>query len=87
MVRDAVKLKKDSYQARYQYTKWSEVMVVAETIENSFMRPWKMMALKRFWTTILHLRRGKNCTVSTVYSEDGVLLTLTQNIVDWWKEY
>ncbi|TWW68268.1 hypothetical protein D4764_19G0000660 [Takifugu flavidus] len=43
--------------------------------------------LKRFWTTIRLLRKGKQCTVNTVYSGDGVLLTSTRDVVDRWKEY
>lgn len=37
---------------------------------------------KRFWTTIPHPRRGKQCAVNTVYSGDGVLVTSTQNFLD-----
>ncbi|TWW53911.1 R2DM Retrovirus-related Pol polyprotein from type II retrotransposable element [Takifugu flavidus] len=44
-------------------------------------------ASKRFWTTIRRLRRGKQCTVNTVCSGDGVLLTSTRDVVDRWKEY
>ncbi|TWW54336.1 hypothetical protein D4764_06G0008300 [Takifugu flavidus] len=51
-------------------------------MENDFR-----MASKRFWTTIRRLRRGKQCTVNTVYSGDGVLLTSTRDVVDRWKEY
>lgn len=58
---------------------WKEF---GEAMENDFQ-----MALKRFWTTIWHLRRGKQCTVNTVLSGDGVLLTSTWDIVDLWKEY
>ncbi|TWW63998.1 hypothetical protein D4764_03G0010060 [Takifugu flavidus] len=44
-------------------------------------------ASKRFWTTVRRLRKGKQCTVNTVYSGDGVLLTSTRDVVDRWKEY
>ncbi|TWW77426.1 hypothetical protein D4764_12G0008160 [Takifugu flavidus] len=44
-------------------------------------------ALKRFWTNIHCLRKGKQCTVNAVYSGDGVLLTSTRDVVDRWKEY
>ncbi|TWW62405.1 hypothetical protein D4764_04G0010520 [Takifugu flavidus] len=44
-------------------------------------------ASKRFWTTIRRLRKGKQCTVNAAYSGDGVLLTLTRDVVDRWKEY
>ena len=53
-----------------------------EAMENDFR-----MASKRFWTTIRHLRRGKQCIVNTVYVGDGALLTSTWDIVDRWKEY
>ncbi len=51
-------------------------------MENDFQT-----ASKRFWTTIRRFRRGKQCTVNTVFSGDGALLTSTQDIVDQWKEY
>ncbi|TWW59397.1 hypothetical protein D4764_06G0009270 [Takifugu flavidus] len=44
-------------------------------------------AADRFWTTIRRLRKRKQCTVNTVYSGDGVLLTSTKDVVDRWKEY
>ncbi|TWW68208.1 hypothetical protein D4764_19G0000060 [Takifugu flavidus] len=103
VVRDAVRLKKESYQAllacgtpeaadRYWQAKWSAATAVAEAktqaweefgeaMENDFR-----MALKRFWTTIRRLRKGKPCTVNTVYSGDSVLLTSTRDVVDRWKE-
>ncbi|TWW65506.1 R2DM Retrovirus-related Pol polyprotein from type II retrotransposable element [Takifugu flavidus] len=103
-VRDAVKLKKESYRALlacgtpeaadgYRRAKRSAATAVAEAktraweefgeaMENDFRT-----ASKRFWTTIRHLRRGKQCTVNTVYSGDGVLLTSTRDVVDRWKEY
>ncbi|TWW53877.1 R2DM Retrovirus-related Pol polyprotein from type II retrotransposable element [Takifugu flavidus] len=103
-VRDAVKLKKESYRALlacgtpeaadgYRRAKRSAATAVAEAktraweefgedMENDFRT-----ASKRFWTTIRHLRKGKQCTVNTVYSGDGVLLTSTRDVVDRWKEY
>ncbi|TWW80939.1 hypothetical protein D4764_01G0007540 [Takifugu flavidus] len=103
-VRDAVKLKKESYRAllacgtpeaadRYRQAKRSAATAVAEAktraweefgeaMENDFRT-----ASKRFWTTIRRLRKGKQCTVNTVYSGDGVLLTSTRDVVDRWKEY
>ncbi|TWW59276.1 R2DM Retrovirus-related Pol polyprotein from type II retrotransposable element [Takifugu flavidus] len=103
-VRDAVKLKKESYRALlacgtpeaadgYRRAKRSAATAVAEAktraweefgeaMENDFRT-----ASKRFWTTIRRLRRGKQCTVNTVYNGDGVLLTSTRDVVDWWKEY
>ena len=44
-------------------------------------------ASKRFWTTIRRLRRGKECSVDTVYGGNSVLLTSTQEVVNRWKEY
>ncbi|TWW80944.1 hypothetical protein D4764_01G0007590 [Takifugu flavidus] len=104
LVRDAVKLKKESYRAllacgtpeaadRYRHAKRSAATAVAEAktraweefgeaMENDFRT-----ASKRFWTTIRHPRKGKQCTVNTVYSGDGVLLTSTRDVVDRWKEY
>ncbi|TWW76609.1 hypothetical protein D4764_13G0012710 [Takifugu flavidus] len=78
---------------RYRQAKRSAATAVAEAktqaweefgeaMENDFRT-----ASKRFWTTIRHLRKGKQCTVNTVYSGDGVLLTSTRDVVDWWKEY
>ncbi|TWW74691.1 hypothetical protein D4764_14G0006940 [Takifugu flavidus] len=103
-VRDAVRLKKESYRAllacgtpeaadRYRQAKRSTATAVAEAktraweefgeaMENDFRT-----ASKRFWTTIRRLRKGKQCTVNTVYSGDGVLLTSTRDVVDRWKEY
>uniref|UniRef100_A0A8C1ILG2 Reverse transcriptase domain-containing protein n=1 Tax=Cyprinus carpio TaxID=7962 RepID=A0A8C1ILG2_CYPCA len=45
------------------------------------------LALKRFWQTLWHLRRGKQCPANTVYSGGGQLLTSTGDIVGRWKEY
>ncbi|KAK0145481.1 putative uncharacterized transposon-derived protein F52C9.6 [Merluccius polli] len=58
---------------------WEEF---GEAMENDFRT-----ASKRFWTTIRHLRRGKQCIVKTVYGGDGALLTSTWDVVDRWKEY
>ena len=33
------------------------------------------------------LRRGKQCLTDTVYWGGGMLLTLTGDVVRWWKEY
>ncbi|TWW80203.1 R2 Retrovirus-related Pol polyprotein from type I retrotransposable element [Takifugu flavidus] len=104
VVKDAVKLKKESYWAllacgtpeaadRYRRAKRSAATAVAEAktraweefgeaMENDFRT-----ASKRFWTTIRRLRKGNQCTVNTVYSGDGVLLTSTRDVVDRWKEY
>ncbi|TWW77036.1 hypothetical protein D4764_12G0004260 [Takifugu flavidus] len=103
-VKDAVRLKKESYRAlltcgtpeavdRYRQAKRSSATAVTEAktraweefgeaMENDFR-----MASKRLWTTIQRLRKGKLCTVNTVYSCDGVLLTSTWDVVDRWKEY
>ncbi|TWW56347.1 hypothetical protein D4764_08G0003340 [Takifugu flavidus] len=78
---------------RYRQAKRSAATAVAEAktqaweefgeaMENDFRT-----ASKRFWTTIRNLRKGKQCTVNTVYSGDGVLLNSTRDVVDRWKEY
>lgn len=43
-------------------------------------------ALKRFQQTVRQLRRGKQLSAHTMYSEDIVLLISTENIVRGWKE-
>ena len=58
---------------------WEEF---AEAMENDFST-----ALKRLGTTIQRLRKGKQCTVNTVYSGDAVLLTSTKDIGDRWRVY
>ncbi|TWW61017.1 hypothetical protein D4764_05G0011070 [Takifugu flavidus] len=58
---------------------WEEL---GETMENDFRT-----ASKRFRTTIRRLRKGKQCTVNTMYSGNGMLLTSTRDAVDRWKEY
>ncbi|XP_061625818.1 uncharacterized protein LOC133476446 [Phyllopteryx taeniolatus] len=104
MVRDAVKLKKESYRAflacgtpeaadGYWLAKRNEALMVAEAktraweefgqaIEKDFR-----MALRKFWSTSRRLRRGKQCTINTVYRGDGALLTTTRDIVSQWGEY
>ena len=78
---------------RYRQAKRSAAAAVAEAktraweefgeaMENDFRT-----ASKRFWTTIRHLRRGKQYSVNTVYGGDGGLLTSTRDVVDRWKEY
>ncbi|TWW71634.1 EARP-interacting protein [Takifugu flavidus] len=103
-VRDAVRLKKESYRAllacgtpeaadRYRQAKQSAATAVAEAKTRAWEEFGEAMesdfrtASKRFWTTIRHLRRGKQCTINAVYSGDGVLLTSTRDVVDRWKEY
>ena len=41
----------------------------------------------RFEKTIRWLRQGKQCFTNTLYSEGGVLLTSTGNVIRHWKEY
>ncbi|TWW74560.1 hypothetical protein D4764_14G0005630 [Takifugu flavidus] len=78
---------------RYRQAKRSAAKAVAETKNRAWEEFGEVMendfrtALKRFWTTIQRLRKGKQCTVNTVYSGDGVLLTSTWDVVDQWKEY
>ncbi|KAK0155354.1 DNA-directed RNA polymerase II subunit RPB1 [Merluccius polli] len=85
-VRDAVKLKESyrtflacgtpEAAGRYRQAKRSAAVAVTEAktrtweefgeaMENDFRT-----ASKRFWTTIRHLRRGKQCIVNTVYGGD-----------------
>ncbi|KAK0150407.1 Craniofacial development protein 2 [Merluccius polli] len=100
-VRDAVKLKKESFLAcgtleeagRYQQAKRSATVAVTEAKTRTWEEFGEAMendfqtASKRFWTTIRRLRRGKQCIVNTVYGGDGALLTSTRDVVDRWKEY
>ena len=44
-------------------------------------------ASKRFCQTVRHLREGKPCFANTVYSGNTVLLTITGDTIQWWKEY
>ena len=44
-------------------------------------------APKRFWKTVCRLRRGKRGTIQAVYSGDGTVLTLTEEVIGRWKEY
>lgn len=39
------------------------------------------------WQTFWHFGRGKQCSTGSVYSASGELLTLTQDVVGWCKEY
>ncbi|TWW77646.1 hypothetical protein D4764_12G0010360 [Takifugu flavidus] len=77
---------------RYRQAKRSAATAVAEAktlaleefgeaMENDFRRPRKGSGPPS------GMRRGKQCTVSAVYSGDGGLLTSTRDVVDWWKEY
>ncbi|TWW57009.1 hypothetical protein D4764_08G0009960 [Takifugu flavidus] len=78
---------------RYWQAKRSAATAVAEAKTRAWEEFSEAMehdfgtTLKRFWTTIQHLRRGKQCTVNTVYSGADVLLTSTRDDVDRWKEY
>ncbi|XP_057705300.1 uncharacterized protein LOC130923569 isoform X1 [Corythoichthys intestinalis] len=58
---------------------WKEF---GEAMENDFRT-----ASRKLWSTIRCLQRGKQCTINTVYSEDGVLLTSTRDVVSRWGEY
>lgn len=44
-------------------------------------------ALKKFWSNIWHLRRGKECSANNISSGGGDLLTSNGAIVRWWKKY
>ncbi|TKS65499.1 putative uncharacterized transposon-derived protein [Collichthys lucidus] len=52
---------------------WEEF---GEAMESDFRT-----ASRRFWTTIRRLRRGKQCTINTVFIGDGVLLTSTGDVL------
>ncbi|TKS65493.1 LINE-1 reverse transcriptase -like protein [Collichthys lucidus] len=65
--------------ARGKNRAWEEF---GEAMENDFRT-----ASRRFWTTIRRLRRGKQCTVNTVFSGGGVLLTSTRDVLGRWREY
>ncbi|KAK3520878.1 hypothetical protein QTP86_015402 [Hemibagrus guttatus] len=41
----------------------------------------------KFWQTVRHLRRGKQLSANTVYSEGGELLASTGDTVGRWKEH
>ena len=58
---------------------WEEF---GEALEDDFRT-----ASKKFWSTIRRLRRGKQCSINTVYSGDGALLTSTRDVVTRWREY
>ncbi|XP_061629968.1 uncharacterized protein LOC133478207 [Phyllopteryx taeniolatus] len=77
----------------YRLAKWNAALVVAkantqaweefgEAMENDFRT-----ALTKFWSTIWRPRRGKQCTINTVYRGDGALLTSTRDVVSRWGEY
>ena len=78
---------------RYRLAKRTAAAVVAEAKTRAWEKFGETMekdfrvASKRFWTTIKRLRRGKQCSVSTVYSAGGTLLTSTVDVVDRWREY
>jgi len=56
--------------------------VVGEAMEMDYR-----LASKRFYQTVLRLKRGKQCPTNAVYSGGGRLLTSTGNVVGWWKKY
>ncbi len=58
---------------------WEEF---GETMEEDY---WS--ASKRFWQTVLRLRKGKQYFTNTVYSGGGELLTSTGDVIGRWKEY
>uniref|UniRef100_A0A8C9TUR8 Reverse transcriptase domain-containing protein n=1 Tax=Scleropages formosus TaxID=113540 RepID=A0A8C9TUR8_SCLFO len=77
----------------YRWAKWNVALAVAtaktlaweefgEAMEEDFRS-----ASKRFWQTFRRLRRGKQCSANTVYSESGALLTSTEDVLRRWKEY
>ncbi|KAK3526805.1 hypothetical protein QTP70_033550 [Hemibagrus guttatus] len=96
-VRDAVKLKKESYRAEaaeaYRQAKQTTAVVVSEAktrIWEEFseaMEKYYRTASGKFWQAVRRLRRGKQLSANTVYSGGGELLALTGDIVGRWKEY
>ncbi|KAK3569254.1 hypothetical protein QTP86_026594, partial [Hemibagrus guttatus] len=95
-VRDAVKLKKESYQAwlargtpeaaeAYRQAKQTTAMVVSEAKTRVWEDYWT--ASGKLWQTVRRLRRGKQLSANTVYSGGGELLASTGDIVRRWKEY
>ncbi|CAM2113412.1 unnamed protein product [Caretta caretta] len=58
---------------------WEEF---GETMENDYQ-----MASKMFWQTIHHLRKGRRDIAQVVLSKGGEMLTLTEEIVERWKEH
>ncbi|KAI3361581.1 hypothetical protein L3Q82_013729 [Scortum barcoo] len=69
---------------------WRQKLRVWEEFGEAMEEDYRS-ASKRFWQTVRHLRRGKQYSANTVYSESGwgagELLTSTGDIVRWWKKY
>ncbi len=102
-VRDAVKLKESyqAWMAcgtpeaadGYRQAKRSAARVVVEAKTRAWeefgeaMERDYRLASKRFWQTVWHLRRGKQCPTNAVYSGGGRLLTSTGDVIGRWKEY
>ncbi|KAK3521468.1 hypothetical protein QTP70_005774 [Hemibagrus guttatus] len=102
-VRDAVKLKEESYRAwlaqgtleaaeAYRQAKHAAARVVSE----AKTRVWEEFgeAMEKDYRTALgkfwqtiRLRRGKQLSTNTVYNVGRELLASTGDIVRWWKEY
>ena len=87
-VRDAIKLKKGPFWPvglLRQLTGTGRPSCV-QLCRLQRQRPGRGKSLVRLWrrfcTTIRPLKKGKQCTVNTVYSGGGVLLTLTKDIVE-----
>lgn len=58
---------------------WEEF---GEAMEDDFTK-----APRFFWKHISHIRRGKQGNTQAVYSKDGTLLTLTENVIGCWKRH
>ncbi|TWW81643.1 hypothetical protein D4764_01G0014580 [Takifugu flavidus] len=95
VVRDAVRLKKALLACgtpeaadRYRQAKRSAATAVAEAKTRAWEQFGEAMendfrtASKRFWTTIRHLRKGKQCTVNAVYSGDDDVVLLASSTCD-----
>ncbi|KAK3534178.1 hypothetical protein QTP86_002508 [Hemibagrus guttatus] len=99
-LRDAVKLKKESYRAwlaRGTPEAAEAKRTATRVVSEAKTRVWEefgeamekdyRMASGKFWQTVRHLRRGKQLSANTVYSGRGELLASTGDIVGRWKEY
>nr|XP_061817720.1 uncharacterized protein LOC133607254 [Nerophis lumbriciformis] len=73
----------------YRQTKQCAALAVAEANTRTWEEFRESMesdfqtASKRFWITIRHLRRGKQCTVNNVYGGDGALGVHISNDFSW----
>nr|XP_054603312.1 uncharacterized protein LOC107376876 [Nothobranchius furzeri] len=102
-VRDAVKLKKESYQVLlacgtpeaadgYRQSMRNAARVVAKAKARAWEEFGEIMeqdfsTASRRFWSTIQRLGGEQCVTNTIYSGDGVLLTSTQDVVDRWAEY